>query len=753
MSNLVIVESPAKASTIKSYLGSGYRVVASKGHVCDLPKSRLGVDIENDFEPKYINIRGKGDLIKELKKEAKASKTVYLATDPDREGEAISWHLATVLGLDEKKAKRISFNEITKPAVKAAIAAPRQINMDLVNSQQARRILDRIVGYQISPLLWRKVKNGISAGRVQSVATKLVVERENEIRAFQKVEYWTIEAHLLAGGSKAFKAKFYGGPNGRMDIHNADEAEALYQALAGADYTVSGVKKSVKTKNPAPPFTTSQLQQEAFKKLNFQSQRTMRIAQELYEGINLGKKGDHGLITYMRTDSLRISDQARDAAKEFIVNRYGADFYPSSPRVYKTKGTAQDAHEAIRPTDMSLPPEIVKPNLSSDQYRLYKLIWDRFIASQMTSAVFDTVSAEISADTAEGARYIFKASGETMKFAGYTAVYEATKDDDKAEEDDAKNARLPVLTEGAQLKLDSLEREQKFTQPPSRYTEATLTKALEEMGIGRPSTYTPTLTTILARGYIERKAKQLVPTSLGEVTTDLMQNNFGTIMDYGFTANLERELDNVADGKEDYKELLRSFYSGFKVLLDAADKNIEKSDIDLKEEELDIVCDKCGSKMVVKHGRFGKFAACPNYPECKNTMRIDRNGNVIAKEEDKPVEGMVCELCGGPVVIKHGRFGDFYACANYPTCRYTKQIAKETGVNCPKCGGKILVKRGKQRVFYGCENYPDCDFSTWDMPTNKKCPECGALLLVKKGKQKLYCSNKGCKYTEDYTEQ
>lgn len=746
----MIVESPAKATTIKGYLGGNFKVVASKGHVRDLPKSTLGINIENGYEPKYINIRGKGELINALKKEAKNAGIVYLATDPDREGEAISWHLAKVLGLDEKKAKRVTFNEITKSAVRSAITKPREIDMDLVNSQQARRILDRIVGYKLSPFLWSKVKNGLSAGRVQTVATRLVVEREKEIRAFKNEEFWTIDAIFETLGKKNVKARFYGNTSERLHLTDGAATDEVIKKLESAAYRVSAIRNNVKQRNPAPPFTTSLLQQEAYKKLGFTSQRTMKTAQELYEGISVGKSGEHGLITYMRTDSMRISDEARDAAKAFITDKFGEMFYPETPRVYKSKGHAQDAHEAIRPVDVNYIPEDLKANLSPDQYKLYKLIWDRFVASQMASAIIDAVSADIAATTRSGEALIFKASGETVRFKGFLALYEETKDDapDDSEAEDVKNTRLPAMHEGDTLSLSELTPRQNFTQPPLRYSEATLIKALEEKGIGRPSTYTPTLTTIITRGYIERKGKTLVPTSLGEITTELMVEHFAPIVDYKFTATMEDELDNIADGKENFKKIIDDFYKGFAALLENADKSIAKDDIVLENKPLDIFCENCGAQMILKQSRYGKFAACPNYPKCRYVVTLDKNGDPVKKEQPKPVEGMTCPLCGGQIFLRKGRFGEFYACENYPKCRYTKQLAKDTGIACPKCGGKLVQKRSGKRVFYGCDNYPQCDFSVWDMPTDKKCPLCGAILVKKKGGDKLSCSSKGCKYTE-----
>ncbi len=747
--NLVIVESPAKATTIKSFLGSGYKVVACQGHIRDLPKSTLGVDVENDFQPKYINIRGKGDLISELKKEAKNADKVFLASDPDREGEAISWHLHQVLNLEGKGGGRISFNEITKPAVKGAIANPRKINMALVDSQQTRRILDRIVGYKLSPLLWKNVQNGLSAGRVQSVATRLIVDREREIAAFVPEEYWTLNARLSTPQGKEFVARFHGSVQKKLTLGNKEACDKTLEALKDAVFTVARVDISEKTKNPPPPFTTSQLQQEAFKRLGFQSKRTMRIAQSLYEGMSLGKHEEHGLITYMRTDSLRVSAEAQNAAKEMILEKYGAKFYPAKPRVYKSKGSSQDAHEAIRPTDPSKTPESLKEVLSPEQFRLYKLIWDRFTASQMASAKILVQNVDIEAQSPDGKKFRFKASGETVRFHGFLKVYGELKEED--EKETAATGKLPPLQENDLLNVLDLISKQNFTQPPRRYNEASLVDAMEEKGIGRPSTYAPTIETIINRGYIAREKKQFVPTKLGEVTNGIMEDHFATVVDYEFTANLEKKLDDIADGKEEYIRVLSLFYKEFKSLLDEAEKELgEKGKVLLPQEELDVLCPNCGKKMIIKTGRFGKFAACPAYPECKTTMALDRDGNVapVKPKEEPVVEGMTCQICGGPVILKKGRFGEFYACQDYPKCRFTRQKTRKVGVPCPKCGGDIVEKHSRKSVFYGCDNYPECDFSLWDEPTGEKCPECGAL-LVKKKNGNIVCSSKECKYKEN----
>ncbi len=747
MANLVIVESPAKASTIKGYLGSNYKVVASKGHVRDLPKSSLGVDIENNFAAHYINIRGKGDLIKALKKDAKAANKVFLATDPDREGEAISWHLATALGIAPEKCYRVAFNEITKSAIKEAIKKPREIDEELVNSQQARRILDRIVGYKISPFLWKSVKSGLSGGRVQSVATRIIVDREAEIKAFIPEEYWTVDALLLTADGKLVKARLVSSGKGKIKLTSKSEVDAVVSAIGDGEFTCVSVKKAAKTKQPTPPFTTSTMQQEASRKLGFQSQRIMRVAQELYEGVNLGSEngGVQGLITYMRTDSLRISTDAQNAALELIAQKYGDSYCPARPRVYKSKSNAQDAHEAIRPSNVNLEPSAIRKYLTPDQYKLYKLIWDRFVASQMASAVFDTETIDFSANG-----YTFRTSGYTVKFQGYMAVYEESVDETPKNEsgEEGKNEKLPVINEKDLLKLKEYDNAQHYTEAPPRFNEASLIKFLEEKGIGRPSTYTPIITTIIARNYVAREGKSLVPTTLGEVTTKLMVENFPEIVDYEFTAQLEDKLDGIENGDSTMEKVLSDFYEGFKKSLDAADSNLLAGNIEIPAEETDIICDKCGSRMVVKNGRFGKFAACPNYPTCKNTKPLNKeNTEEAVEKKQQVVADFKCELCGGDMVLRTGRYGSFYACANYPKCKFTKQRVKEIGVACPKCGAKVVSKMGRNRtVFYSCERYPDCDFSTWDMPTNEKCPVCQKMLFRKKGKDLYICLDKECGY-------
>lgn len=684
MSKLIIVESPTKVKSIKKYLGGGYEVMASMGHVRDLPKSKLGVDTEHDFKPQYINMSDKKDLIKQLKTAAANSDGVLLATDPDREGEAISWHLAYLLALDLNEPNRVAFNEITESGVKAGIAAPHKIDLNLVDAQQARRVLDRIVGYKLSPFLWKKVKGGLSAGRVQTVALRLIVEREREIEKFNSEEYWSVDAKLLAG-TKSFKAALYGFADGKkIDvIPNAEEADKIVSALSGAEYIVSALKKGTRKKQPAPPFITSTLQQEASRKLGFTGQRTMRIAQQLYEGVDVPGAGTTGLITYMRTDSLRISEEARAAAYKYITGRYGKEYLPEKPRYFKTKSGAQDAHEAIRPTSVSFTPESVKDALTAEQYKLYKLIWERFIASLMEVCVQNTVNADITAGD-----YLFKASGYSIKFDGFTVLYEEGKDDDSAE-----GGALPEMKTGDKLKLKELTPNQHFTQPPARYTEPTLIKALDENGIGRPSTYAPIISNILGRDYIEREKKSLKPTNLGMVVSDLMVEYFDKIVDVKFTAGLEKQLDEIGAGKRGWVDTIKDFYKDFDKLYKKAEDSLEGKRVKVPDEETDVICDKCGRKMVVKSGRFGKFLACPGYPECKNTKPMPED------EVKQP---------------------------------------------CPKCGGKLVKKTSKKgKKFYGCSNYPDCDFAAPGIPTGEKCPECGSF-IISGIRGRKYCMNSEC---------
>ena len=696
--DLVIVESPSKAKTIGKYLGSGYEVVASMGHVRDLPKSKLGVDVEHGFQPDYQPIKGKEETITALKKAAKKSGKVYLATDPDREGEAISWHLKELLNIPDEKTYRVTFNEITKKVVNESIAAPRAIDQNLVDAQQARRILDRIVGYELSPLLWKKIRRGLSAGRVQSVATRLVVEREEEIRAFQPQEYWSIQVDLerVRPNLGGFQAMFYGREK-KMELHSQEEAEAIVAEVSAAPFSVSKVKRQEKLRNPAPPFTTSTLQQEASRKLNMTPARTMSIAQQLYEGVDITGEGTVGLITYMRTDSLRLSEEAIAAAKGFIETRYGKQYYPPQARHYKTKGSAQDAHEAIRPSDVNLVPDEIKKDLTSEQYKLYKLIWSRFLACQMASAVYDSVSIE-----AQSAGYTFRASHSELKFSGFTAVYEEGKDD----EDEAPQSPLPDLKEGEDLDLKKGDKQQHFTQPPARYSEATLIRALEEKGIGRPSTYAPTISTILNREYVVKEGRALRPTPLGEVVTGLMKDKFQDIVDPTFTAQMEEELDKVEEGSVDWKKVLSAFYDDFEAELHKAEQELDGERIKVPDEVSEEICPQCGRNLVIKSGRFGRFLACPGWPECDFTMPL------------------VVEMPG----------------------------------KCPKCGGRLLKrtgkskKTGKQYTYYCCEhlNSKDesrrCDFMTWDVPVKDNCPVCGWTMFKKSGRgfKKPFCINEQC---------
>lgn len=693
MSDLVIVESPAKAKTIKKYLGGNYEVIASMGHVRDLPKTRLSVDIKKKFAPKYEIIKGKEKLVEELKELAEKSDKIYLATDPDREGEAISWHLAYILGLPLDDNNRVEFNEITKNGVTNGMAHPRSINIDLVNAQQARRILDRLVGYKLSPFISQKIRRGLSAGRVQSVAVRIIVDREEEIRKFKPEEYWTIDAKFIPKGSrKSFSASLYSDANGKIKIENQEQAEKIEQDLADAEYMITKVKHGTRRKTPAPPFITSTLQQEASRKLGFQSRRTMKVAQELYEGVDIEGMGATGLITYMRTDSLRISDVAKEEAAQYILNRFGEKFLPAKPRVFKTKSNAQDGHEAIRPSMPSLSPEDLKASLTSDQFKLYNLIWNRFMASQMSDCIQKTTQAEISAK-----EYIFKASGYYVDFEGFTTLYVESKDTEEE-----KSTQLPPLEKDMPVKCKELKKNQHFTQPPARYTEASLIKALEEYGIGRPSTYAATITTITSREYVKREAKTLYPTELGEVMTNLLKERFPKIVNYKFTAQMEEKLDEVEHGQEEWVELLDEFYSDFDKTLKKAKEEMEGVKLQLKEDQTDIICDKCGRQMVVKVGRYGKFIACPGYPECKNVLKF----------------------------------------------------VEKTGVKCPKCNGDVIVKHTKKkRVFYGCSNYPECDFVSWNEPVNERCPQCGGILFKKKGKKpKLYCATEGCGFEKEFVE-
>ena len=684
---LVIVESPSKAKTIEKYLGGNYKVTASMGHLRDLPKSKLGVDLEHGFQPEYIPVKDKKDLIDELKKESKKAPVVYLATDPDREGEAISWHLKELLGLSDEKAKRVTFNEITKKVVTESIQHPRGIDQDLVDAQQARRVLDRLVGYQISPLLWKKVKRGLSAGRVQSVATRMVVDREEEIRAFQSEEYWLLDAFLKRSKEEnSFRARFYGTAEKKMELHNEDEVNVIRAAVEKAPFSVRSVKRTEKQRSPAPPFITSTLQQEASRRLNMTPRRTMSVAQQLYEGVEITGHGSIGLISYMRTDSLRLSDEAVASARSFIQENYGPAYCPNQPRSFKTKAGAQDAHEAIRPTDVTLTPELVRKDLTQEQYRLYRIIWGRFTACQMANAVYDNLAIEV-----ESSGYLFKANASTLKFAGYTAVYEEASDDEQKQ---AENL-LPDLQEGEALLLDKTVPEQQFTQPPARYTEATLIRAMEEKGIGRPSTYAPTISTITGHDYVMKEGKYLKPTPLGEVVTSLMKDHFSDIVDLKFTNHMEARLDEIESGKSGWQDVLQEFYEDFDAEMKAAETAMDGQRIKVP----DIVSDE------------------------------------------------VCDVCGKPMLVKKGRFGQFLGCSGFPECTFTKPIVVEMPGKCPKCGGRILKRTSKKGyVFYACERGTDCGFITWDVPTKDVCPQCGKTMFKRSGRGplKAFCINEEC---------
>jgi len=685
--SLVIVESPAKVKTIKKFLSSGYKVEASMGHIRDLPKSQMGIDIEKDFQPKYITIRGKGEITEKLRKEAKNCDRVYLATDPDREGEAISWHLANILNLDLENVTRIEFNEITKTAVTNAMKNPRKLNFNVIDAQQARRVLDRLVGYKISPLLWKKVKKGLSAGRVQSVAVRLICDRENEIRAFVPKEYWSLIAKLNEPDSKKnFDAKFYGMENQKLEISDEKQMNKILEELKGAKYSVKKIKKGEKRRNAPAPFITSTLQQEAYKKLGFTTKKTMMVAQQLYEGVDIKGEGTLGLVTYIRTDSTRVSDEAKNDAARYITEKYGKNYLGGEVKQGKQGKKVQDAHEAIRPSSIYREPDQVRDSLEKDQYKLYKLIWERFVASQMQAAVFDTVTVDIEANS-----YIFKAYGSIVRFPGFMSIYKEDNDD-KEEEGEVT---LPNLSEGQLLKLKKLDHKQHFTEPPLRYTEATLVKTLEEKGIGRPSTYAPIISTIRARGYVVREKKFLIPTDLGEKITGIMLEFFSDIVDVEFTANMENKLDQVEEGEKDWVQVIREFYQPFEKTLISAEEKVGK--IEIQDEVSDVICELCGRNMVYKQGRFGKFLACPGFPQCRNT----------------------------------------------------KAIVESTGIGCPKCSGELIVRKTKKgRKFYGCNRYPECDFVSWDEPVKEKCPECDSLMVKKFTKKGIEykCINEACGY-------
>lgn len=682
---LVIVESPAKVKTIKKFLGKNYEVVASNGHVRDLPKSQMGIDVEHDYEPKYITIRGKGDILAKLRKEVKKADKVYLATDPDREGEAISWHLSQALKLDGKNVRRISFNEITQNAVKASLKQPRDIDMNLVNAQQTRRILDRIVGYKISPLLWAKVKRGLSAGRVQSVALRIICDREDEINAFIPEEYWTLDAKLKADGEKKpLTAKFHGDENGKLAITCREEADRIMDEIRGERFEVLEVKKGERVKKAPLPFTTSTLQQEASKTLNFPISKTMRIAQQLYEGVDVKGQGTVGLITYLRTDSVRISDEADADARAYIAQNYGEEFVATQTVIQKGGAKIQDAHEAIRPSDIARTPAVVKESLSRDQFRLYQLIWKRFAASRMASAVYETTNVKIGAG-----KYRFGVAASKVSFEGFMSVY-TSEDDEK----DTNNVLLKGIDEDTKLTLDTFDEKQHFTQPPAHYTEASLVKTLEELGIGRPSTYSPTITTLLGRRYIVKEAKNLYVTELGEVVNQIMKESFPSIVDEHFTANMESLLDSIGEGAVNWKTVVRNFYPDLEAAVEVAEKELQK--VKIEDEVTDVVCDQCGRNMVVKYGPHGKFLACPGFPECRNT----------------------------------------------------KPYLEKIGVPCPKCGKDVVLRKTKKgRKYFGCENNPECDFMSWSRPVAEKCPKCGGYMVVKGNK--IACADAGCGYTRD----
>ena len=738
--NLVIVESPAKAKTIEKFLGKDFVVKSSFGHIRDLPKKELSIDINNGFVPTYEIPTEKVKLVTELSKAAAAAEAVWLASDEDREGEAIAWHLTEVLGLSVENTKRIVFHEITKNAILNAIENPRTVDMNLVNAQQARRVLDRIVGFELSPILWKKVRPALSAGRVQSVAVRLIVEREREIINFKSSSSYRVVAQFYPIGDESktlFKAEY------SQRFATKEEAMAMLERCKTATFTVEDSEMKPSKRYPAPPFTTSTLQQEAGRKFSMSVSQTMSVAQKLYE---------RGLITYMRTDSLRVSADAMAEAKSYIEEKYGASYCPSSPRVYKSRATAQDAHEAIRPSRVGVEPIKIRKYLTSDQYKLYKLIWERFVASQMQSASLSTLTVDC-----ESASYIFRASGYTVDFQGYMAVYEETEDDTARNADEPseqRNIRLPEMKEGDALKTLSVTPDKHFTEPPARYNDASLVKFLEEMGIGRPSTFATIISTIISRNYVKREGKMLVPTPTGEVTNKLMMESFPDIVSYKFTAEMENDLDGIEQGKVALNRVLEDFWGGFERELSEANEKMKDAELSVPVEETDIICDKCGSRMIVKNGRFGKFAACPNYPQCRSTKPLV-SSEQSAEKDKKPqiIADFKCELCGADMVQRSGRYGSFFACSRFPECSFTKQKTRDIGVPCPKCGSKIVMKNGKNKtVFYSCEKYPACDFSSWDMPVNEKCPDCGEILFRKKGQSVCFCRTKGCGFKKEIKE-
>ncbi|MZH15497.1 MAG: type I DNA topoisomerase [Nitrospinae bacterium] len=745
--SLLIVESPTKVNTLKKIVGKDFIIKASVGHLKDLPKKKLGVDVENDFEPEYITIRGKGKILQELKTAAKKVDSIYLAPDPDREGEAIAHHIGNeVARFTKGKIYRVMFNEITKKAVKEALENPTELNPDKVNAQQARRILDRLVGYKISPILWKKVHRGLSAGRVQSVALRIVCEREREIQAFQSKEYWSITLDLEGSSKPEFQAKLLKIGDEKVEIENKDAADKILKDLENTPVVLDAITKKERKRNPSAPFITSSLQQEASRKLNFSPKKTMMLAQKLYEGIKLEKKGTVGLITYMRTDSVRLSDQALDEVRKYIPERYGKEYLPSKPNTYKSKKSAQEAHEAIRPTDVNLDPNFLKDHLEKDLFRLYQLIWSRFVSCQMVPALLDTTQFDI-----KSGKYLFRSNGSILKFAGFMKVYVESQDDENAEKTDTKDGDriLPPLKKGENLKLLKVLPEQHFTQPPARFTEAMLVKELEDKGVGRPSTYASIISVIKDRDYIQNEERRLKPVELGFMINDLLVENFPDIMTTRFTANMEEQLDEVEDGKMEWKKVLHSFYKPFQKDLEEAEKKMK--DFKAEVEETDEVCEKCGKAMIIKWGRFGKFMACSGYPDCKNAKDIKKPGSEGEPETPDEVEGD-CDLCNSPLIIKRGRFGKFIACSTYPDCKFTKPIG--LGIACPEdnCKGEIAPRRTKKgRTFYGCTKYPGCEFTSWDKPKAEACPECKHPFMVEKWKKNedptILCPECGFKKT------
>ncbi len=742
--NLVIVESPAKAKTLGKYLGRDYTVKASVGHVVDLPKSKLGVDIKKDFKPEYQVIHGKGKVIEELKKAAKGKEHIYLAPDPDREGEAIAWHIAEHLGR-KKNVHRVLFNEITKKAIQEAIAHPRALDQAKYDSQQTRRILDRLVGYQISPILWQKVRRGLSAGRVQSVALRLICDREEEIKAFVPEEFWSLTALLEGKLPPQFEARLLRKDEEKLKVRNNDEAQRILAGLQGKTYVVSRVEKKERRRNPVPPFTTSKLQQEAGRKLGFTAKRTMGIAQSLYEGVDVGKEGAVGLITYMRTDSTRVGQEAQDEARDFIAGKYGKDYLPAQAPVYASAKSAQEAHEAIRPTSALREPDEIRQFLENDQYKLYKLIWNRFVASQMNPAVIDQTSVDIKAGD-----YTFRATGAIVKFPGFMAVYMEEKPEDQAAEEDNEEAVLPPLVEGETLTLIKLDPKQHFTQPPPRFSEALLVKTLEEKGIGRPSTYAAIISTIQERDYVNKVENKFRPTELGVLVSNLLVSHFPVVMDVAFTAKMEEELDKIEEGQMQWVEAVRDFYTPFSESLGKA--QAEMKDFKAEQTPTDIVCEKCGKPMLIKWGRNGQFLACSGYPECKNTKPFIRTENGVVEAAPEETTDETCPKCGSGMIVKRGRFGKFLACSRYPECNYTQGMS--TGVACPEDGGKLVERRSRfGKVFYSCANYPACKFAIWYKPVPRACPQCGAPFLAEKYSKKtgpyIACLKKECGYKEE----